>query len=109
MSKIKLKVLREDAAFGKRVKKQANLPRYEGTHIGKKLISMALLCAPKLGLESASQMIALSITSFLAECGLLDLSQVPKSTPSAKCLRNIIFEAAADSALLEQKVCKNSL
>ena len=48
-------------------------------------------------------MIALSIVSFLAECGLLDLSTVPKSTPSAKCLRNIIFEAACDSVLLERK------
>ena len=46
---------------------------------------------------------ALFVASFLADVGLLDLSMVPKSTPSTKCMRFIIFEATTDSIILERK------
>ena len=102
-SKVKFKSLREDAAQGKKVKEKLGKQQCRGTCLGRKLIAMALLHAPKLGFESASNSRALFTASFLADIGVLDLSQVPNSTPCATSMKNIIFEAAADSILTEKK------
>ena len=95
--------MREDDALGKNIKEKLEKETYSGTRLGRKLISMGLLHAPKLGFESVSNLMALFTASFLADVGVLDLSRVPNSTPCAKTMRNIIFEATADAIVVERK------
>ena len=103
ISKVKLKSLREDAALGKNIKEKLGKEKYTGTRLGRKLISMGLLHAPKLGFESVSNLMALFTASFLVDVGVLDLSRVPNSTLCAKTMQNIIFETMTDAIVVERK------
>ena len=103
ISKVKLKSLKEDAALGKNIKEKLGKQKFTGTYLGRKLIATALLHAPKLGFESASNLMALFNASFLADVGVLDLSNVPNSTPCTKTMRSIIFEATADAIIVERE------
>ena len=47
---------------------------------------------------------ALFVATFLANVQLLGLSCVPKCTPCARTMRNIILQAAADSIILEKQI-----
>ena len=95
--------MKKDSALGKKVRQQTEQDKYIGTHLSKKLIVMALLHAPKLGLEAAATMMGLFVASFLANMGLLGLSTVPKSTPCTKTMPRILIEATAGSILLERE------
>ena len=57
------------------------------TKIGRKLIAMAVLHAPKLGFEEAATMMPLFVASFLANLGFEDLSAIPQQTPCAKTIK----------------------
>ena len=71
ISKTKLVKLEKDANLWREMKKTLKeRKKHVGTKVGKKLIAMAVLHAPKLGLEAASTMMPLFVASFLADLGL---------------------------------------
>ena len=82
--------------------------KHVGTKVGKKLIAMAVLHAPKLGLEAASTMMPLFVASFLADLGLGDcIESISNLTPCAKTMKDYVFDSVVDSILLERNKMKN--
>ena len=63
---------------------------------------MVLLHAPKIGLESASTMMALFGAALMADLGVEGYQLIPNITPCAKTLREFLFEGVVDSILLER-------
>ena len=81
---------------------------YVSTDIGRKLIVMAVLHAPKIGLEAASTMMSLFDTTYMADLGVQGFELIPTSTPCAKTIREFIFESATDAILLQRNLFASS-
>ena len=64
-----------------------------------------MMHAPKLGLETAANMIPLIIASFLTDSGL-DLEDVATSSPSANTLKRIMIDEAVDTIYTERRDMK---
>ena len=61
-----------------------------------------MMHTPKLGLETAEQIIVMSIAAFLIDCGF-DVQEIATCTPSENMLKKIMVEEAVDSIMLEKR------
>ena len=82
--------------------------KYVSTDIGRKLIVMALMHAPKIGLEAASTMMSLFVAAYMADLGVESFETIPNSTPCAKTMREFLFESATDGILLQRDIFPSS-
>ena len=105
VSKRRLAELERDASLMGKIRKALKKKKYVGSKVGRKLTAMALLHAPKLGLEAASTMNSLFLSSFFANIVFDEemLKGIPNCTPCAKTMRDLIFDATVDSILLERE------
>ena len=79
--------------------------KYNGTDLGKKLISTCLFAVPQLSHSGAEVVIPLVWSSLLADAGLIDEHDLCKGTfahcaPNALTLTKLVKEHAVDEALL---------
>ena len=69
---------------------------------------MALMHAPKIGLEAASTMMSLFVAAYMADLGVDSFETIPNSTPCAKTMREFLFESATDGILLQRDIFPSS-
>ena len=86
------------------MKKSMKRKKYVSTKIGRKLITMVLLHAPKIGLESASTMMALFGAALMVDLGVEGYQIIPNITPCTKIMCEFLFEGTVDSILLERDI-----
>ena len=108
VAKRRLSALEKDANRWREMKKAMKRKKYVSTDIGRKLIAMAVLHAPKIGLEAASTMMSLFVTAYMADLGVQGFELIPNSTPCAKTIREFIFESATDAILLQRNLFASS-
>ena len=108
VAKRRLSSLEKDANRWREMKKVMKRKQYVSTDIGRKLIVMALMHAPKIGLEAASTMMSLFVAAYMADLGVESFETIPNSTPCAKTMREFLFESATDGILLQRDIFPSS-
>ena len=104
VSKRKLNVLERGANLWREMKKSMKRKKYVSKKIGGNLITMVLMHAPKIGLESASTIMALFGAALMVDLGVEGYQIIPNITPCKKTLCKFLFEGAVDSLLLERDI-----
>ena len=84
------------------MKKSTKRKNYVSTKIGRELIKMALMRAPKIGLESDSTIMVLFGAALMAKVGVEGYQLIPNITPCAKTLCEFLFEGTVYSIILER-------
>ena len=102
-----MKKLCEEAKIGRLIKKKIQRKRYADTPRAHSLMAIMMAHVPMVSLQSIEQIISFSFASLLLDCGV-EVSNIPYICPSAATLKNIIFEEAANTILLEREVFKAS-
>ena len=105
ISKSELSLLKKDANIGKLIRRRLSQKKYMNAPLSRRLLAITMMHAPKLGLETAVNMIPLIIASFLTDCGL-DLEDVATSSPSASTLKRIMNDEAVDTIYTERRDMK---
>ena len=103
-----LNQLRRDAKLAEAIRKKLKKKQYAGSTLATRLIAIAMMHAPKLGLKNASKMIPFFIASFLSDCGIVaeELPNIPKVTPSENQLKKIMIDEAVDQIYILQNEFK---
>ena len=104
--------MKKNAEIGKRIRQEAKEGEsnyFVSTKLGRQLLGMEMIHAPKVGLESMAKIITLACAGTLANLGIYEvyLPHIPLLTPSADTLKNFIFELGVDVILLTGEEIKN--
>jgi len=92
-------LLRDDANIGRKMRKKLT-KKFSCSPLGQRFLGIVMMHVPKLALESAEKNIALFVSWFLAD---LD---VPKLSPSATTLKDIMVEEAIDTVFVDWEEMK---
>jgi len=81
------------------IKRKMKSKQFNTTPLGRRLLGIAMMHVPKLGLESAEKIIPLINASFLADCGLKTslLKKFATTSPSASTLKALMIDEANDT------------
>ena len=108
VSKQRLRVLEQHKVFVRRIKKSFNIKQYHGTPLGRRLHAMAMLHAPKVGVETMEKIISLLAAAFAANIGIDEkyLPDISKISPSSTTLKQLLVDLTVESVLLTSEEVK---
>ena len=109
VSKSKLAKLEKKADIYNSVRDKIKKKQTHMSDLSRRLYGVMMMMAPKLSLEIAESICALSVAAYINDCGF-NIDEIANSTPSASKLKEIMVEEAMETVLLErEEMSRNKL